>query len=112
MHVYKNDVVRKVAQDTRLSQRVVSDALNSMVNVVSQALRDGKTVTFPGFGTFYTSNRGEGTVKHIRTKETIKVPARRVAAFRVGDTLKRSVRSATGAKPGKKKGLLRKALRV
>src|SRR4030088_782029 len=105
MHVYKNDVVRKVAQDTRLSQRVVSDALNSMVNVVSQALREGKTVTFPGFGTFYTSNRGEGTVKHIRTKETIKVPARRVAAFRVGELLKKSVRNAKAEKQKKRSKL-------
>ena len=94
MHVYKNDVVRKVAQDTRLSQRVVADALNSAVKVISQALREGKTVTLPGFGTFYTSQRGEGTVKHIKTRETITVPARRVAAFRVGALLKQTVRDA------------------
>jgi DNA-binding protein HU-beta len=103
--VYKNDVVRKVAQDTRLSQRAVSDALNSMVNVVSQALREGKTVTLPGFGTFYTSIRGEGTVKHIRTKETIKVPARRVAAFRVGEVLKKSVRNVKPEKRAKRSRL-------
>ena len=103
--MYKNDVVRKVAQDTRLSQRAVSDALNSMVNVVSQALHEGKTVTFPGFGTFYTSIRGEGTVKHIRTKETIKVPARRVAAFRVGEVLKKSVRNVKPEKRAKRSRL-------
>src|SRR5579864_7697207 len=101
MHVYKNDVVRKVAQDTRLSQRVVGDALNSAVKVISQALREGKTVTLPGFGTFYTSQRAEGTVKHIRTKETITVPARRVAAFRVGELLKKGVRNAKPEKPKK-----------
>jgi DNA-binding protein HU-beta len=103
--VYKNDVVRKVAQDTRLSQRVVGDALNSAVQVIGQALRDGKTVTFPGFGTFYTSHRGEGTVKHIRTKEPITVPARRVAAFRVGELLKQSVRTANPAKHGRRSRL-------
>lgn len=100
MHVYKNDVVRLVARDTRLSQRVVGDALNSAVKVMTEALRAGKTVTLPGFGTFYTSNRGEGTVKHIRTHETITVPARRVAGFRVGELLKKSVRHA---KPGRRK---------
>ena len=105
MHVYKNDVVRKVAQDTRLSQRVVGDALNSAVNVISQALREGKTVTFPGFGTFYTSQRAEGTVKHIRTKETITVPARRVAAFRVGALLKQGVRDAKAEKRGRRSRL-------
>jgi len=102
MHVYKTDVVRRVAQETRMKQRDVTDAVNGAVKVIIQALRDGKTVTLPGFGTFYTSNRGEGTVKHIRTKETIKVPARRVAAFRVGDSLKKSVRNAKAEAPRKR----------
>src|SRR5438552_1514337 len=105
MHVYKNDVVRVVARDTRLSQRVVGDALNSAVKVITSALKDGKTVTFPGFGTFYTSQRKEGTVKHIRTKETITVPARRVAAFRVGELLKKGVRNAKPEKQAKRSKL-------
>jgi len=105
MYVYKNDIVRKVAQDTRLSQRIVGDALSSAVKLITQALREGKTVTLPGFGTFYTSNRREGTVKHIRTHETIKVPARRVAAFRVGELLKKSVRSAKPEKHAKRSRL-------
>ena len=105
MYVYKNDVVRRVAQDTRLSQRVVNDAVGSMVKTITQALREGKTVTIPGFGTFYTSNRGEGTVKHIRTHETITVPARRVAAFRVGEQLKKAVRTAKAEKPAKRSKL-------
>ena len=98
--MYKNDIVRSVARETRLTQRVVHDALTSAMQVITQALREGKTVTLPGFGTFYTSNRGEGTVRHIRTGETITVPARRVAGFRVGELLKKSVRSA---KPGRRK---------
>src|SRR4051794_28226450 len=103
--MYKNDVMRKVAQDTRLSQRVVGDALKSAVKVISQALKEGKTVTFPGFGTFYTSTRKEGTVKHIRTKQVIKVAARRVAAFRVGEQLKKGVRNAKSEKPAKRSKL-------
>jgi DNA-binding protein HU-beta len=92
--VYKTDVVRRVAQETRLSQRAVRDALTSAMQVITQALKEGKTVTLPGFGTFYTSNRGEGTVRDIRTGARITVPARRVAGFRVGELLKQSVRGA------------------
>ena len=103
--MYKNDVVRKVAQDTRLSQRAVGDALTSALKVITQALKDGKTVTLPGFGTFYTSHRSEGTVKHIRTQETITVPARRVAGFRVGELLKQGVRNAKPEKHGKRSRL-------
>jgi DNA-binding protein HU-beta len=103
--MYKNDIVRRVAQETRMKQRDVSDAVTGALKVITQTLREGKTVTFPGFGTFYTSNRAEGTVKHIRTGERIKVPARRVAAFRVGELLKRSVRTTKVEKQGKRSKL-------
>jgi DNA-binding protein HU-beta len=97
--MYKNDIVRLVSKDTRLSQRIIADALNGTVKIVMQALKDGKTVTIPGFGTFYTSQRAEGTVRDIHTGKTLAVPARRVAAFRVGQLLKTAVRNTTP--PGK-----------
>ena len=101
--MYKNDVVRSVARDTRLSQRVVRDAVNSAVKVITAALKEGKQVTLPGFGTFYTSHRGEGTVKHIKTKQVIKVAARRVVGFRVGDLLKKGVRNTKPVEKKRKK---------
>ena len=100
--MYKTDIVRRVAQETRMKRRDVNDAVSGALKVITQALRDGKTVTLPGFGTFYTRHQKEGTVKHIRTHETIKVAARRVAAFRVGDTLKKSVRNAKVETPRKR----------
>ena len=44
-----------------------------------------------GLPDFYTGERKAGTVRHVRTGQTVDVPARRVAAFRVGDVLKRAV---------------------
>ncbi|HEY8743028.1 MAG TPA: HU family DNA-binding protein [Chloroflexota bacterium] len=105
MHVYKNDVVRTVAQETQLSQRAVRDALTSTLTVIVQALQAGKTVTLPGFGTFYTSTRAAGRITHIRTGETITVPARRVAAFRVGELLKKSVRNTKPEKRARRSRL-------
>jgi DNA-binding protein HU-beta len=60
--------------------------------LIEQTLREGKTVTFPGFGTFYTRERQAGQVRDVRTGEMRTYAARRVAAFRVGDVLKRAVR--------------------
>jgi DNA-binding protein HU-beta len=65
--MHKTDVVRQVARDTRVSQRVVSDVLNSTHRLIEKTLRDGRTVTFPGFGTYKTSKRRGGTVKHVKT---------------------------------------------
>jgi DNA-binding protein HU-beta len=91
MNVYKTEVVRRVAKETRLSQRVVNEVLESAHATIKLALRQGNTVTFPGFGTFYTRARAERTVRHIRTGEAIAVPAGRQAAFRAGEQLKHAV---------------------
>jgi len=89
--MYKRELIAKVARETRMSQRDVSDALNSILNVIEDALKHGILVTLPGFGTFYTRRHAGGTVRHIRSGKTIHYPARRQAAFRVGEVLARAV---------------------
>jgi DNA-binding protein HU-beta len=91
MTLYKTELVRRVAKETRLSQRVVAEVLDTAHATMKLALRQGTRVTFPGFGTFYTRERGERTVRHIRTGDPITVPAGRQAAFRAGEHLKHAV---------------------
>jgi len=92
--MYKTDLIRNVAKETRLSRRIVDDVVRASLDAISQALRDGQTVVLPGFGTFYTKERKASTVRHIRTGEVIEIPALRQADFRVGDLLRRAVRKA------------------
>ena len=92
--MYKTDIVRKVAKETRLSQRIVDDVLRETLTTVTQALRDRQTIVLPGFGTFYTKERPPSTVKHIRTGELLEIPALRQADFRVGELLRQAVRKA------------------
>src|SRR5690348_3098697 len=96
--MYQTEVIRRVAKETRLSQRVVADVLSASQHLMSDALREGQSVTFPGFGTFYTRRRPAVTVRHVRTQEPIEVHARQVAAFRVGEVLKRAVRRGSRKK--------------
>ena len=90
--MYRTELVRRVAQQTRLSQRVVSAVLRANHQLIEQTLARGETVTLPGFGTFYTREQPEGTVRHIQTGKAARIPAHRVAAFRVGAVLKRAIR--------------------
>jgi DNA-binding protein HU-beta len=92
--MYKTDIVRKVAKETRLSRRIVDDVLTETLATITQSLRDGQTVVLPGFGTFYTKERQPSTVKHIRTGERLEIPALRQADFRVGELLRQAVRKA------------------
>ena len=92
--MYKTDIVRSVAKETRLSQRIVNEVLSSSLSTITAALRDGGSVVLPGFGTFYTRERKAGTVRHIRTGEPLAIPAMSQADFRVGELQRRAVRKA------------------
>jgi DNA-binding protein HU-beta len=100
MKLNKTDVVRKVGRQARVSQRLVGDVLDEMMRTVREVLREGHSITFPGFGTFYTSMRSGGKVKDFRTKQVRTFSARRVAAFRVGSILKRSVWASKSIRSG------------
>ena len=90
--MHKTQFVRQVAKETRLPQRVVSDVITASHRLIEETLQAKKSVTFPGFGSFTTTERKAGKVRHVRTGETISYKARRIAQFRVGEILKRAVR--------------------
>jgi DNA-binding protein HU-beta len=91
--LYKTDIVRRVARDTRDSQRAVSDALNGALKQISLALSRDEMVVFPGFGTYYTRMRPASTARSFATGKPVEVAAMRVAAFRAGEVLKLAVRT-------------------
>ncbi len=93
--MYTNDVVRSVAKETRLSQRVVSEVLNESLMHITRAVAKGEQVQLIGFGVFYSRQRPESEVRNFRTNETMTVPAMMVAAFRPGELLKKAVRKTS-----------------
>ena len=89
--IFTATLVRRVAQQTGLSQAVVRQVLGSSLVPLQAALAAAERVTLPGFGTFYSAERQAAQVRSVRDGRQITIPARRVAAFRVGDVLKRAV---------------------
>jgi DNA-binding protein HU-beta len=56
-------------------------------------LKSGKEIRLVGFGTFSTSKRSATTAINPRTRQTVKVPARKVAKFKAGKSLQEAVNS-------------------
>ena len=94
--IFTATLVRRVAQQTGLSQAVVRQVLGTSLEGVQAALAEGERVKLQGFGKFYTRERQALRVRSVRDGRQVAIPARRVAAFRVGDVLKRAV---AGARP-------------
>jgi DNA-binding protein HU-beta len=108
--MYKEAFLKSLSKKHRRPQQFYRDALTEILAGVQEQLRDGKTVQFLGFGTFYTRTRKAGKARNFKTNQPIQTHAVRISAFRPGMTLRRAVRG----KPGTKKGisaLLTKAVR-
>ncbi|HEV8338885.1 MAG TPA: HU family DNA-binding protein [bacterium] len=50
----REQLIRDVARQSRVSRKDAEDALETMVEVIVKALRRGEEITVPGIGTFRT----------------------------------------------------------
>ena len=73
----KTELVSAVAEKAGISKK--------------DALKAGDKVQLVGFGTFEVRSRPERTGRNPQTKETIKIPASKVPAFKAGAALKTAV---------------------
>lgn len=87
----KSEFVDAVAEKASLSKADTAKAVDSMMEVVSEALKSGDQVTLIGFGTFLNRRREARDGRNPRTGETIKIAAANVPAFKAGKALKDAV---------------------
>jgi DNA-binding protein HU-beta len=90
--MYSGEVVRTVSGMTRLPHDVIQDVIKATQKIIQEELRGGRSVTFPGWGTFYASKRKAGKVRSIRTGRMVDIAARKLPSFRAGSELKRAVK--------------------
>lgn len=87
----KGDLINKVAEDANLTKAQASDAVNSVVDAISGALKGGDKVTLIGFGTFSTNERPARTGRNPQTGATIKIAAKTNVKFKAGKELTEAV---------------------
>jgi len=94
----KADFLKIIAEKTSLSKKDSEAILNASLETIQEILIKGESITFMGFGTFDTVERGARETTLPGTKRKIQVPPRTSVKFKVGKNLKESVA------PIKKKG--------
>jgi DNA-binding protein HU-beta len=90
--MYKTELVRKVAQKTKVSRKVASRVIDASLETIQETLGKRQMVQIPGFGAFYTRQRAASRVRDFKTGQPRRIPRMPVAAFRAGAVLKRAVR--------------------
>jgi DNA-binding protein HU-beta len=87
----KGELVDAVAKDAKISKGEAQAAVDSVVDNITGALKQGTKVTLVGFGTFATSNRSAREGRNPQTGKPIKIPAKKVAKFAPGKALKDAI---------------------
>jgi DNA-binding protein HU-beta len=91
MKRYTTDLIRALAKVNRRPQAYYHTALMEILDGIAHELDTGHTLTLTGFGTFYTRLRPASSLKNLATGQRMTVAPRRVAAFRVGELLKKTL---------------------
>ncbi len=87
----KVELVAAIAEKSGLSKKDAEKALAATLDSIVAAVKKGDKVALVGFGTFESRKRGARVGRNPRTKETIKIPASKVPAFKAGKGFKDAV---------------------
>jgi DNA-binding protein HU-beta len=91
--VTKQDFVRRVSDKSGLSPRDAAKAVDAFLDSITEALKEGDSVSFTGFGKFSTAFRAAREGVNPRSPgEKVHIPAATVPKFSAGSGLKQAVR--------------------
>lgn len=88
----KTELIEAVASKTGLTKKDAGSALDATLETITEALSNGDSVAFIGFGTFSTSKRAARSGVNPSTGEKIQIAESTVAKFKVGAKLKEAVK--------------------
>ena len=89
----KAEFIEKLSGDDRVdSKKAASDAVEAVLDGISDALAGGEDVNFTGFGKFHVAERGPRQGVNPRTGERITIPGGKVPRFSAGSALKTKVK--------------------
>lgn len=87
----KAELINAIAVESGLSKADAKKALDATIKAVSDVLVAGDKISLIGFGTFSVSERGERQGINPRTKQAIKIEAKKVAKFKPGAELSAAI---------------------
>ncbi|RQD66698.1 MAG: HU family DNA-binding protein [Desulfonatronovibrio sp. MSAO_Bac4] len=84
----KQEMVAKLAEKAQMTKADAQKALDGVVKIISDELKDGGKVILTGFGSFSVTERKARTGRNPQNGEPINIPASRVPKFKAGKNLK------------------------
>jgi DNA-binding protein HU-beta len=88
----KTQLIDSIAKDAKLTKVNAGKALEATITAISKSLKKGEGVTLIGFGTFSITKRAARTGRNPQTGKPLKIAAKKVAKFKAGAALAKSVK--------------------
>ena len=89
--INKKDLTEKLAHRASIPKVRAAEYIDTLTDIISEALLDGKKVTISDFGTFNLSERAAFQGYDPRNDKRINVPRRIIPVFRAGKQLKNAL---------------------
>jgi DNA-binding protein HU-beta len=96
MNLNKTDLIDALAAKADLSKTKAGDALDALLEVITETLSKGDGISLIGFGSFTVGERAARTGRNPQTGAPLKIAASRVAKFSAGAKLKAALNAAKG----------------
>ena len=84
-------MVKRIAQERRLSQKEAGEAFEATLAEIKEALRAGEQVRLVGFGSFSVKQTAARAGVNPRNRERIKIPAKDRVCFSPGSEMAKAV---------------------
>jgi len=89
----KAELIEEVRTETGLTKKVSREAVDAIVSAIIDSLARQEKVTLVDFGTFQVRERKARKGVNPRTRGVINIPAKKVAKFKPGKSLREKLRS-------------------
>lgn len=84
----KAELIEEMAKKAEATKKSTEESLNALVDVITEALKQGDKVQLVGFGSFEVVNRAARKGKNPQTGEELRIPASKSPKFKAGKALK------------------------
>ena len=88
----KSELIKEIADETKLSQNDVAKFLNALISVTEKTLKKHEPITIIDFGTFSIADRAERTAMNFKTHKPMIVPACKAVKFKLSQRLKNALK--------------------
>ena len=88
----RKELIDALADKMGTTKMDTDRALSALLEVITDTLKKGDSISLVGFGSFEVRKRAARTGRNPKTGEELKIKASKVPAFKAGSTLKAAVR--------------------